>query len=272
MPSWNLPWAYQPRSKVSPVHNPAFWDWFRGSVVRNPDGSPRIVYHGTTRRGHHRGGRPISPYDMANPAPFMPAFTTFKAGYKDIGIHFGTQEQAQSVIGDSRIGIIYPAYIRLENPLRMNDTGGWSADTMVLRLAKNPERIPSRHRTNEMEDLLSLFPARDPANVHMLEDAEVMDIIRMGERNTMGSADGNEVMRQMIVEALNRRGYDGIVYVNRFEGITRKVGNDPITGEAIYAKTEEDSYIVFDPRQIKAVYGNRGTFDPNDPDILNGVR
>ena len=259
MASWNLPWAYQRRpSKPSPLDNPAFRRWFGNSVIREYDGTqvvPRVVYHGTTRRGSHRpSSRPISPYEMGNPQTFMPAFTIFKPGTKDIGIHFGTQEQAASIVGDSRTGIIYPAYIRLENPLRMNDTGGWSPDTMLVRLAKNPDRIPSKRRTNEMEDLLTLFPARDPQQVHMLDDDEVMDILAMGERETMGSADGNEIMRQMIVEALNRRGYDGIVYLNKFE--------DP--------KNPQDSYIVFDPRQIKAVYGNRGIYDPNDPDILNG--
>ena len=36
MPSWNLPWAYQYRSKVSPVYNPTFWN--RGTFDPNdPD-------------------------------------------------------------------------------------------------------------------------------------------------------------------------------------------------------------------------------------------
>ena len=28
-----------------------------------------------------------------------------------------------------------------------------------------------------------------------------------------------------------------------------------------------DSYIVFDPKQIKSAIGNRGTYDPDNPDI-----
>jgi hypothetical protein len=31
----------------------------------------------------------------------------------------------------------------------------------------------------------------------------------------------------------------------------------------------EDSWIVFDPKQIKSATGNNGNFDPNDPDITH---
>lgn len=47
-----------------------------------------------------------------------------------------------------------------------------------------------------------------------------------------------------------RMGYDGIVYDNVAEG-------------------GGDSYIAFRPEQIKSATGNRGTFDPRDPDITH---
>ena len=274
--TWMMPWAYQSRpSKPSPLDNPAFRRWFGSSVIRNRDGTPRVVYHGTTRRGEYRPrthNRPIHPYWMENPQEFMPVFTEFKPGSKDIGIHFGTKEQASSIIDDIRTGIIYPAYIRLENPLRMNDTGNWLPEEMAFRLAKHPEDIPRSLLTSRMMDLLTVSPPHDPPQVRLLNDNEVEKIIRFGGYETMGSARSNELMRQLIVEALQSRGYDGIVYLNRFEAAHRKVGKDPVTGEDLYMRVETDSYIVFDPRQIKAVYGNRGTFDPEDPDILHGWR
>lgn len=52
------------------------------------------------------------------------------------------------------------------------------------------------------------------------------------------------MLRQIIQDA----GYDGVVYANTQEG-------------------KGDSYIAFKPEQIKSAIGNRGTFDPNDPDI-----
>lgn len=54
------------------------------------------------------------------------------------------------------------------------------------------------------------------------------------------------MLRQIIQDA----GYDGVVYANTQEG-------------------KGDSYIAFKPEQIKSATGNRGTFDPNDPNILN---
>ena len=59
-----------------------------------------------------------------------------------------------------------------------------------------------------------------------------------------------------IVRALQAAGYDGIVYANRFE-----YGGDKDFGK--------DSWIVFEPTQIKSATSNIGTFDPQDPDIRN---
>lgn len=54
------------------------------------------------------------------------------------------------------------------------------------------------------------------------------------------------------VRQARSEGYDGIVYRNKYED----------KGSL--------SFIVFSPSQIKSVR-NRGTFDPNDPSILNGL-
>src|SRR5690606_23907418 len=57
--------------------------------------------------------------------------------------------------------------------------------------------------------------------------------------------ESHDSLREFLIE----QGYDGVVYQNAFEG-----------GE---------SWIAFRPEQIKSATGNRGTFDPNDPNILN---
>lgn len=233
MSSWNLPWAYQPRSKVSPVHNPAFWDWFRGSVVRNPDGSPRIVYHGTLS---HREDQPRRKLIEMQEVSFAPAFTVFQPGSDDIGIHFGTREQASDLVdiraGTSRggwRGHIYPVYIRLEKPIRMVDTGQWFPFDVAERLKKGWAG--------------SLVGVNPP----ILTPKEVERVVYTTDTR------GHSQARKVLVSLLNAHGYDGIVYQNLYEG-----------------NKKDDSYIVFDPAQIKSAYGNRGTFDPDDPDILNG--
>lgn len=78
--------------------------------------------------------------------------------------------------------------------------------------------------------------------------------------------------------ALILSGHDGFVYLNRHEGLTEsdwdminKSGLD-IDGEASDAEMKRflpwlrDSWMVFDPAQIKSV-DNDGTWDSGDPDI-----
>lgn len=52
------------------------------------------------------------------------------------------------------------------------------------------------------------------------------------------------------ITAIENAGYDGLVYENIWEG-------------------GGDSWVAFRPEQIKSATANRGTFDPNDPSILN---
>lgn len=54
-------------------------------------------------------------------------------------------------------------------------------------------------------------------------------------------------MARKLRDYLITKGHDGIKYQNKIEGGT--------------------SWIAFDPRQIKSAIGNRGTYDPDDPDM-----
>ena len=69
-----------------------------------------------------------------------------------------------------------------------------------------------------------------------------------------------------------KQGHDGIVYLNRYEGGGRGVGDGlgKLTDEQFAKRFPEarDSWIAFEPEQIKSAIGNRGTFDPNEPSIL----
>jgi len=54
-----------------------------------------------------------------------------------------------------------------------------------------------------------------------------------------------------LINELNSRGYDGVVYSNRVENPVMKT----------------NSYIAFHPHQIKSATGNNGNFNPRSPDI-----
>lgn len=83
-----------------------------------------------------------------------------------------------------------------------------------------------------------------------------------------------------VIERAKRYGHDSIVYLNRGElpgeAIDRimeeeaRRGYSATLGDDLFrriAPEAADSYIVFDPRQVKSATGNRGTYDPDDPDI-----
>jgi hypothetical protein len=86
-----------------------------------------------------------------------------------------------------------------------------------------------------------------------------------------------ENWRKQIEEAKSL-GHDSIVYLNRGEMTADQLDEIFDMERSRNAKISDDelrkgvpgvadSYIVFDPKQIKSAIGNRGTYDPDDPDI-----
>ncbi|MBL9001561.1 MAG: hypothetical protein JNK25_10545 [Phycisphaerae bacterium] len=164
------------------------------------------------------------------------AFNTVADG--DLGSHFGTRDQAAEFAGGSAYGRMMPVYLSIQNPVRLIDTGEWS----------DAEVLPQLERLGLIDSV---------------EEA--------GERSAR--------------EILQQAGYDGVVYMNRREGfgkpLIQRIGQDahdrelrrPLSDTAFRRLVPEatDSYIAFDPAQIKSATGNRGTFDPENPDIRFSV-
>mgnify|MGYP004456641297 CR=1 FL=1 len=164
------------------------------SKVVNADGTPKIVYHGTTAK-----------------------FNTFERG--DIGFHIGTLEQAENRIDGSKDGRIMELYADIKNPLYAAfDFGDWHGKNTAGMLIE----------TEQFED----FDNRESIENRLQEISNMSD-----------SSEADNALRSFLKEL----GYDGIVYENGFEA----------SGE---------SYIAFDPTQIKSV-DNLGTFDKSNGDI-----
>ena len=140
----------------------------------------------------------------------------------------------QLVESDRRIA----AYLRINNPLRLRDPGYWSTDFVLDKL------IDTGIATSE--EVGRRF-GRDYWDKHPSVVA-VQDFIR-------------------------EKGYDGIVYLNRYEGIDDEEVDDDLLHTASDAEFKKhlprakDAWIVFDPTQIKSATANDGNFDPSDPDI-----
>lgn len=84
----------------------------------------------------------------------------------------------------------------------------------------------------------------------VLPKSETMSLRALSISNHDYGDEGIQSTWAAIREALENAGYDGVVYFNENE----KEGRGT-------------SYIAFRPEQIKSAVGNRGTFDPTNPDI-----
>ena len=299
-----------------PQREANFKKWFGDSRVVNPStvteegvivkGQPLRVYHGTRE-----------------PSPIL----KFKGGEsgvrstshsQNLGMHFGTIDQANDILdhyptataGEFMEGKehftfhalfreaarpqVYPVFLSIENPLELFDTGEMDEHSIIAQL-------------------------RDHGEFEALEAQEAID--RLAEHTLYAAGAPRGQALRDIKEFLQDRGYDGIRYINRGEGVRRPVGSEdnplyqgvfadpgdvlspqeinrvvvnidqdpdePLVDNIMWDPTAQDgdnralddgefltyfdadeSWVAFDPRQIKSATGNRGTFDPENPSIL----
>lgn len=214
------------RRAMRVVATPEFANWFKGSKVLDPNGDPLLLFHGTRRD-----------------------FDTFKPSNRDLGIHFGSAEQASSqhFVGNKpRLGgRVLPVYLSIKNPLRLIDTFRPGPGALL----------------DISDQLVCLGLMSDEEQDHLLE--------RLAD--SAGSAGVGKAYKTLVA-AIERAGYDGVVYANMCEGDV-----DPELQQKSSVSNEEllrpgnDSWIAFRPEQIKSAIGNRGEFRPDDPSILNSL-
>lgn len=135
-----------------------FWRWYGESVLVDATGCPITLYHGTPE-----------------------TFEAFRT--QDIGVHFGTLEQARHRARSKTNAEfrLIPVFIRLENPLRTADAGCW-------------------YSTNQTIEKIDLA------------------LKRLGQPALPVFSGGREARLAQAREALIARGFDGIVYRNAVEG------------------------------------------------------
>jgi hypothetical protein len=207
----------------------AFWRWFGDSKVVDEQGRPIVQYHGTAAEVD---------------------FDTFRLNPNEMGVHVGTQKSAtdrvQALTGGVPSGKtvgprIIPLYVRASNPLRLIDYGGFGPRGKVL---------------GQLVDL-GLITAEQSYNARY---------------NTTGKKDLKRTDLQIYENALQivrDLGYDSIVYVNRYEGLSQEdiakedekvlLMNESDAEWLATFPSSPDSYIVFSEQQVKSP-ANVGTF------------
>ena len=211
------------------VRTPEFKKWFGDSKIRDEKGDPLVVYHSRTED-----------------------FAKFDTKRSEMGTHFGTADQANDNLkknidygeewapGDPEPENMFdganitPVYLSIKNPLRVTDPGSfndWVRTMDTSRLKKlglyNPE---TEANFNRLFPYILDFKGAGPAQMEFLQ------------------------------KALRDAGYDGIVYLNRFEGVTKK----ELTRDKKLSMTDEqflqehpdakDSYVVLEPSQIQSIF------------------
>ena len=155
-------------------------------------------------------------------------FNTFNTDKKELGSHFGTQSHANGAInrGTRYIGSnIIPCYLSIKNPLRLRDKG----------------RFHPRDLKKELVEL------------SILSNDEMNKIAQLPYK------EGNAILKRVLIS----KGYDGIVYLNRSEDVTVDVDKANSLSDDEYLSFQPhatDSWIAFNPNQIKSAIGNNGKF------------
>lgn len=189
-------------------------------------------------------GQPLVVYHATNRS-----FDAFDTKRGELGSHFGPVEQANQVADAKQSNSnVVPAYLSIEKPLRLIDKGSFAADEVSQQLA----------------DMGLMTQAE--------ADAIAKDIY------DDGVPDSKLVAR--LQAAIRKAGYDGVVYLNRREGFN-PFGPDGVDGATLNEMGDDevmemfpeaqDSWIAFQPTQIKSAIGNNGQFDPANPDIRKSV-
>lgn len=220
-----------------------FLNWFGNSKIVNRDGSPKVMYHGTI------SANDFSEFDvLRNPSQLGTHVGDLKQSTEFANSRFGfgfqkglpTYEQyiantdrpnnldskkayadwVQTNYGAKTNGRIIPVFVKVENPLRLKDEGTWSYSVIEQLRQKGLIDLSTKNRLDEEYD------------------------------SVQGNREATKNFIKGIQDLIMEKGYDGIVYKNRFEG-----------------DKNSDSYIVFESNQLKSIF-NVGTFDPANPNIL----
>jgi hypothetical protein len=169
---------------------------------------------------------------------------------KELGSHFGLLKQSQYLKyqskDDSGLAIVneevsdfryYQVFLNIRNPIRLKDVGVFKLDTLINAIGEEN-----------------------------IEDNDWFYIHTYNEK----SQDTNIDRAKYI--AKSRFGYDGGVYLNRYESdakVSLIMSLDEVSDKIFKMKipSAEDSWIAFEPNQIKLADGTNTTFDSGNPDI-----
>lgn len=271
-----LAWAERKLGSAEEAKN--FAEWFADSAVVNSDGTPRVVYHGTT-----------APEEFSEFETLSDAYSTLD---EMVGFHVATDPKLAETFVKKLDGSlkpnarILPLYTAIQNPRKApqkvleggvleHDAYAINRDIRSAVFPKDKDLFlgwiqKSRNVTpSQAIDIWDRLQSGESIGRDEFNGVVAIDLKSKtweGEHPVsafVGSYDSALLMlskeqKRSVVEAykdeMRKQGYDGIVYTNTAPMETGP-GIDPLC------------YIAFDKPQLKSATGNRGTWKRSSNDI-----
>ena len=289
--------------------SPAFKAWFRGSVVRNRDGTPKPVYHGST---HSFEAFSLGP---ANPENWYGRALYFTDSPEDVGRNYATpdspdlrvridkrteqlmdrlvdeleqelgegilwddprrrelEEDARSQAARELTGsgaLTYKLYLRIERPVVVRHGGGTYFE------------INYNERTGkETGSGTRLYRSLMKAAGQLGLDGQQIWKESVGEEfDGFNAQQFEDRLRSSDAMLYARNDYNGMNEGEFLSRVYRLAGFDGIVMEDAAATflnmgilSGTGHYIVWNPRQVKSALGNVGTWSTRSPRMTAGAR
>jgi hypothetical protein len=230
-------------SMISPEERAAnFKNWFGDSKVVDAEGKPLTVYHGT--------GSDLDQFDASGGKGKTFGTGAFFTGSTDVANTYTTGKSKN----------VMPVNLNLRTPAVFDAMGAnWNRIPGATKVSLPKIKMQRSSADDELFRELGGNPEDLPKDVFSKKRSSTLkkvipDAFQWGDE-TFSTDD--------LARWARKNGYDGVVVKN-------VIDRGP-SGEYATSATLEPStiYVAFDPTQIKSATGNRGTFDPNDPNITH---
>jgi hypothetical protein len=243
--------------QASPARAAAFKRWFGDSQIVDEQGAPRVMYHGTARE-----------FDTFRPqqagAMFVTAEPRIASEFAFAASEYAVERAADALPADTLAEIRVAAAREAEPGEPLEDS--WAYRRRVLdALPSGPNVVPVFVRAERPFDFAM------PDQVRAVVD-QVFDGVPAGEsldfKDVVGGSRGLLTMDRDQLAAQIEAGDWGVIEESQVIEAIRALGHD-----AFHVIEGGVSNLgVFKPEQLKSAIGNRGSFDPQDADIVRSEK
>jgi hypothetical protein len=247
--------------KESISFNQNFWKWFRNSKIKDAQGNPLVVYHGSIN------------WDFEEFEKSWIGLTD--EGYYGIGFYFTDEEEYAKEYGKN----IYKCYLSCQNPFRIiyvNSTGDdrWFdlrdqlaglkgvnlPHLKTIRTLPEGYYVKKAFDTWENNEYYSVYPVKEfydtDKEIYGPDcHTELAAIVKFNDM--LNEVDWSHFMTSYLINRIGKLNFTEILKRNGYDSVIPTTNNNQF---------EFSEICVFEPNQIKSI-DNDGSWDLNDNNI-----